>query len=52
VAGAVHAIVGAAAAGARFVFTVSPWELAAAVNSGSLLAPVMTTATINTSHSL
>jgi hypothetical protein len=53
VAEAVHAIVAAAvAAGARFVFMVSPWELASAVTSGSLLAPVMTTAPINTNHSL
>jgi hypothetical protein len=53
VADAVHAIAAAAvAAGRRFVFTVSPWELAAAVTSGSLLAPVMTTVPINTNHSL
>lgn len=53
VADAVHAIAAAAvAAEARFVFTVSPWELAAAVTSGSLLAPVMTTGPINTNYLL
>lgn len=53
VADAVRAIATAAGAAAgRFAFTVSPWELAAAATSGSLLAPVLTTAPINTNHSL
>lgn len=54
---AVAAIVeAAAAAGRRFVCAVSPWELAAAVTAGSLLAPSMDTAfvtgSINTNHIL
>jgi hypothetical protein len=53
VAEAVRAIVAAAgAAGGRFAFVVSPWELAGAVTSGSLLAPVLITAPINTNRSL
>jgi hypothetical protein len=61
VADAVRAIAAAASAasavlgavlGTWSVFTVSPWELAAAVTFGRLLAPVMTIATINTNHSL
>lgn len=61
VADAVRAIIAAASAAravleavfaGRLAFAVSPWELAAAVTSGSLLAPVMTTVSINTNHSL
>lgn len=57
VADAVRAIVAAATAvgsafAGRRVFTVSPWELASAVTSGSLLAPVLTAAPINTNNSL
>jgi len=50
---AVAAITAAAAAFARlFLVAVSPWELAAAVTSGSLLAPVITAAPGNTKHVL
>lgn len=52
-ADAVAAITAAAAAFARrFLVTVSPWELASAVTSGSLLAPVITTVPANTKHVL
>ena len=50
---AVAAITAAAAAFARrFLVAVSPWELAAAVTSGSLLAPVITAVPGNTKHVL
>jgi hypothetical protein len=50
---AVAAITAAAMAFARrFLAAVSPWELAAAVTSGSLLAPVITTVPGNTKHVL
>jgi Domain of unknown function (DUF6431) len=50
---AVAAITAAAAAfGRRFLVVVSPWELASAVTSGSLLAPVITAVPGNTKHVL
>jgi len=50
---AVAAITAAAVAFARrFLVAVSPWELAAAVTSGSLLAPVITAVPGNTKHVL
>jgi len=52
-ADAVAAIAEAAAAFARrFLVTVSPWELASAVTSGSLLAPVITAVPSNTKYVL
>lgn len=52
-ADAVAAITAAAAAfGRRFLVVVSPWELASAVTSGSLLGPVITAAPPNTKHVL
>jgi transposase-like protein len=52
-ADAVAAIAAAAAAfGRRFLVAVSPWELASAVTSGSLLGPVMTSVPPNTRHVL
>lgn len=52
-ADAVAAIVAAAAAfERRFLVVVSLWELAAAVTSGSLLAPVITAVPANTKHVL
>lgn len=52
-ADAVAAITAAAVAFARrFLVVVSPWELAAAVTSGSLLGPVITAAPGNTKHVL
>jgi len=52
-ADAVAAITAAAVAFARrFLVVVSPWELAAAVTSGSLLAPVITAVPANTKHVL
>ena len=52
-ADAVAAITAAAAAfERRFLVTVSPWELAAAVTSGSLLGPVITATPANTKHVL
>jgi hypothetical protein len=52
-ADAVAAITAAAAAFARrFLVAVSPWELAAAVTSGSLLGPVITATPANTKHVL
>jgi hypothetical protein len=52
-ADAVAAITAAAAAFARrFLVVVSPWELAAAVTSGSLLAPVITAVPPNTKYVL
>lgn len=52
-ADAVAAITAAAAAFARrFLVAVSPWELAAAVTSGSLLGPVITAVPGNTKHVL
>ena len=52
-ADAVAAITAAAAAFARrFLVVVSPWELAAAVTSGSLLGPVITAVPGNTKHVL
>ena len=52
-ADAVAAITAAAVAFAlRFLVVVSPWELAAAVRSGSLLAPVITAVPANTKHVL
>jgi hypothetical protein len=52
-ADAVAAITAAAAAfGRRFLVVVSPWELAAAVTSGSLLGPVITAVPPNTKHVL
>jgi hypothetical protein len=52
-ADAVAAITAAAAAFARrFLVTVSPWELASAVTSGSLLGPVITAVPANTKHVL
>ncbi|MFC5827984.1 hypothetical protein [Nonomuraea insulae] len=53
VAEAVRSIVAAAgAAGGRFAFVVSPWKLAGAVTSGTLLPPVLITVPINTNRSL
>ncbi|MEO3858539.1 hypothetical protein [Acrocarpospora sp. B8E8] len=53
VADAVAAIMAAGrAAGGRFMRMVSPWELACSVTSGTLLAPAIITATINTNHIL
>jgi hypothetical protein len=50
---AVAAIAAAAAAFARrFLVAVSPWELASAVTSGSLLAPVIRSVPGNTKHVL
>jgi len=52
-ADAAAAITAAAAAFARrFLVAVSPWELAAAVTSGSLLGPVITAVPGNTKHVL
>ena len=51
--GPVAAVTAAAAAFARrFLVMVSPWELASAVTSGSLLGPVITAVPANTKHVL